>query len=209
VGALCCGSCDHSTSLVLCLYTNTRNLFFYKLKTTLLFISDIVSILSLSLSLSPFPFSQSVPSAPFRSTYASAYISILFVSIICVRAALLACFVIALAGFDSLVIHTISVISRLSYDCRIAMMSIIRRFLYVVPSFTRHLYKENELMQIVIRVWVCVILSRVSFSAQVVLNLCASAYSSDAITLLVTRLHLTLDQWMILQLLSLSARTMI
>ena len=148
MGALCCGSCDHSTSLVLRLYTNTRNLFFYELRTTLLFISDIVSILSLSLS----PFSQSVPSAPFRSTHASAYISILFVSIICIRAALLAYFVIASAGFDSLVIHTISMISCLLYDCQIAMMSIIRRFLYVVPSFTRHLYKENESMQIVIRV---------------------------------------------------------
>src|ERR1700721_1804074 len=101
--------------------------------------------------------------------------SILFVLIICVRAVLLVCFVIASAGFDSLVIYIISVSSCLSYDCQMAMILIIRRFSYVVPNFTKHLYSKNESMQIVIRVWVCVILSRVSFKAQVVSNLCVSA----------------------------------
>jgi hypothetical protein len=55
------------------------------------------------------------------------------------RAALLTCLVIESAGFESPVIQMISAISRCSYDCRIAIISIIRRFLYVVPSFTKHL----------------------------------------------------------------------
>ena len=69
-----------------------------------------------------------------------------------VRAILLACLVIALAGFESLVIYIISVISRLSYNCQIAIILIIRHFLCVVPSFTKHLYSENELIQMVIGV---------------------------------------------------------
>jgi hypothetical protein len=56
----------------------------------------------------------------------------------CARAALLTCLVIESAGFESLVIQMISAISRRLYDCRIAIISIIRRFLYVVPSFTKH-----------------------------------------------------------------------
>ena len=72
------------------------------------------------------------------STYAAAYISSLLVLMIRSKAVLQECFVIESAGFDSPVIHIISAISRLSYDCLIAIMSIIRRFLYVVPSLTRH-----------------------------------------------------------------------
>jgi hypothetical protein len=50
-------------------------------------------------------------------------------------------------------IHRISVISLRSYDCRSAIISIIRRFSCVVPSLTKHSYNEYKLVQTTIGVY--------------------------------------------------------
>jgi hypothetical protein len=61
-------------------------------------------------------------------------------------------FVIASAGLSFLSIYRISVISLRLYDCRSAMISIIRRFSCVVPSLTKHSYNEYESVQTTIGV---------------------------------------------------------
>jgi hypothetical protein len=51
-----------------------------------------------------------------------------------------------------LLIHRISVISLRSYDCRSAIILIIRRFSCVVPSLTKHSYNKYKSVQTTIRV---------------------------------------------------------
>ena len=57
--------------------------------------------------------------------------------------------IIASAGFLSPLTHRISVISRRSYDCLRHRRSIINRFSCVVPSLTRHSYKDLESIHVV------------------------------------------------------------
>jgi hypothetical protein len=61
-------------------------------------------------------------------------------------------FVIVSARLSFLLIYQISVISLRSYNCWSAMISIIRRFSYVVPSLTKHLYNKYKSVQTTIGV---------------------------------------------------------
>jgi hypothetical protein len=61
-------------------------------------------------------------------------------------------FVIVLTGLSFLLIYWISMISLRLYNCRSAIISIIRRFSCVIPSLTKHLYNEYKSVQTTIRV---------------------------------------------------------
>ena len=59
-------------------------------------------------------------------------------------------FVIASAGLSIPLIYRILNSSLRSYDCRRAIMSIIRRFSFVVLSLTKHSYNEYESVQTIV-----------------------------------------------------------
>jgi hypothetical protein len=111
--------------------------------------------------------------------------------------------VIASAGLLFQLIHLTSAISRRSYDCRRHIRSTISRFSFVVPSLTRHSYNDFESVH---RTSGRGALGRkiswiVALIAAAISNPWVIAYSSEANTLRVARLHLTEDQWRILALL--------
>jgi hypothetical protein len=56
-------------------------------------------------------------------------------------------FVIASAGLSSPWIYRISYSSLRSYNYRNVIISIIRRFSFVIPSLTKHSYREYESVQ--------------------------------------------------------------
>ena len=116
-------------------------------------------------------------------------------------------FVIASAGLLLPSIHLTSVISLLSYDCRRHIKSTISLFSYMVPSFTRQLYKDFESVQRIRGSQICNMASIVDLIAAPASNPWAIVYSSEARTLYITLLYLIDDQWSILVLLSLSERT--
>ena len=79
-----------------------------------------------------------IPMTYFLSTQPSTRMQRAFV-LMNVSSALLGLpFVIASAGLSRPSIHRISQSSRLSYDCRKAIISIMSLFSFVVPSLTRH-----------------------------------------------------------------------
>lgn len=138
--------------------------------------------------------------------------------------------VMASAGLLFPSIHLISIISLRSYDCLRHMTSTIRRFSWVLPSFTKQLYRDFESVQVIIgsgssgadklevevdelseaemeaEVDEAMIFSTVDLMTDPASKPCAIAYNSEAKTLLVTRLHFVDDQWMIFALLNWSAR---
>ena len=73
-------------------------------------------------------------------------------------------------------------------------MSIIRRFSLVVPSLTKHLYKEKESVQIIVGILGTpsrsVIILSVELIAKAMSAPATMLYTLDASTLLVTRLLL-------------------
>lgn len=99
------------------------------------------------------------------------------------------------AGFVSPLIYLIFVISWRLYDWRRYIRSIIRRFSWVVLSLMRYLYRLFELVQIVSGSGSgrCSSLVIVVLIAVVASNLWVIAYSSEASTLRVMRLHLIED----------------
>lgn len=108
-------------------------------------------------------------------------------------------FVNASAGLSLPLIQRISEISRLSYDYLNAITSIIRRFSFVVPSFTRHSYREKESVQITkgtggSRSW-SIINFKVVTIDRPISKPATMLYISEASTLLVTLLHFTELQW--------------
>ena len=135
------------------------------------------------------------PSSSFalRSTHSEVVRLTLFVSINVFKAVMALVFVMESAGLLSSFIHLTSVIFRRSYDWRRLMISIISRFLLVVPSLTRHLYNDFESVQMTIgtsywRTW-----KSVAFNTTPMSKPWAIAYNSEASTLLVTCLHLIED----------------
>ena len=113
-------------------------------------------------------------------------------------------------GLLPLLIHLISAISLLLYDCCKHIRSTISRFSCVVLSLTKQLYRDFESVQRVIgNRSSCRIFSMVALITTLVLNLWAILYSSDAKTFYITYLHLMDDQWRMLALLSLSISVMI
>ena len=118
-------------------------------------------------------------------------------------------FVIASTGLLPPLIHLISAISLLLYDCCKHIRSTISHFSCVVLSLTKQLYRDFESVQRVINNYLsCRIFLMVTLIVALVLNLWAILYSLDAKTLHVTCLYLIDDQWRILALLSLSANIM-
>ena len=79
-----------------------------------------------------------------RWTHPSTQIRSLFVLINVCRVFVGFPLVIASARLLWLLIQRISKSLRCSYDCRIAIISIISLFSFVVPSLTVYLYKENK-----------------------------------------------------------------
>ena len=78
----------------------------------------------------------------------------------------------------------------------------------MVPSRTRHWYREFESVQMAIGNLMLSSFSTVALITKPVSKPATIVYSSDAKTLLVTCLHLVDDQWMILALFLPSASTM-
>jgi hypothetical protein len=74
------------------------------------------------------------------------------------------------------------------------MRSIINLFSEVVPNFTKQSYKDLEAVNSIMGKEMFKILSTVDLITEPVSNPIAIAYNSAANTLLVTLLHLTLDQ---------------
>src|SRR5438045_9022410 len=118
-------------------------------------------------------------------------------------------FIIASAGFLSPKIQRISDISLRSYDCHRHIKLTISHFSCIIPSLTRHLYSDFELMQIIsgmlpwhrqARIWF-----KVDLIVEAVSKPRESAYNSEAKMLLITHQHLTDCQWMIFALLCASA----
>jgi hypothetical protein len=105
-------------------------------------------------------------------------------------------------------IHLISIISRLSYDWRRLMTSIIRRFSWVVLSLTKQSYRDFESMQRISEMLISNILLNVLLITTSMSKLWVISYNSAISTLRVTRLHLMNDQCMILTWLFESARHM-
>ena len=128
------------------------------------------------------------------STHPSRSSSRRFVSTSFCNASYSLSFVIASAGFLSPLIHRISVISRRSYNCFRHRRSIINLCSWVVPSLTRHSYRDLESIHMVrgISPWAVSenIWSKVDFIVTATSNHRDNAYSSEANTLLVTRRHL-------------------
>ena len=94
----------------------------------------------------------SYPSIPFLCTYPSTCTCSMLLSKNFSSVLFSANLVIALARLSFLSIYQILVISLCLYDCQSAMISIMRRFSFVVPSFTKHLYNEYKSVQRTIRV---------------------------------------------------------
>ena len=115
-------------------------------------------------------------------------------------------FVIAWAGFDSPLIHLISVIIRRSYDWRGHIRSTINLFSWVLPNLTRRSYSDFESVQRTRGSSSCKIFSIIALITAPWSKPWAILYSSEASTER-TLLHLMEDQCMIFALLSLSART--
>jgi hypothetical protein len=128
-----------------------------------------------------------------RSTHSSTSSCIVFVSIRRLRAFVGFNFVIESAGFDSLLIHLTSAISCYSYAWRRHITSIMSRFSCVVPSFTRHSYKDFEFIQTTSGRSISRALSTVDLTAALISKPCAMPYSSEASTLRVTLLHFVDD----------------
>ena len=106
-------------------------------------------------------------------------------------------------------IHLISAIFFLLYNCRKHIKSTISCFSYIVPSLTKQLYKDFKSVQRVISSCSsCRIFLMVALIAAPVSNLYTILYSLDAKTLHITRLHLIDNQWRILALLFLSISAM-
>jgi hypothetical protein len=84
-----------------------------------------------------------------RFTYSSTFNYNIFVSINRLRAFedLEFDFVIASIRFDSPLIYFTFTISLRLYACRRHIISIIRRFSYVIPNLTKHLYNNLEFVQ--------------------------------------------------------------
>ena len=119
-------------------------------------------------------------------------------SISCVNIVYAFPFVIASAGFDSLLIYLISIISRRLYTCQRLIISIIRRFSYIVPSYIRQLYNDFKSVYkvsgiLIYRIWLIVDLIIILIS-----NLQAILYNSKARMLYIILLYLTKLQQMIL-----------
>lgn len=116
-------------------------------------------------------------------------------------------FVIASAGLYSSLIQYTCVISHLSYSWGRHIRSIIYLFSLVVPSFTRHSYRDLESVHIIRGICMPKIFSTLYFMVAPELKLFTIAYSSIARTLIVIFLHFVEDQWRIFARFSLSAST--
>jgi hypothetical protein len=125
-----------------------------------------------------------------RSTHSSTSNCSVFVSISRLRAFEDFDFVIALAGFDSPLIHLTSAISLCSYAWQRHIILIISLFSCVVPSFTRHFYSDLESVQRIRGKSIPRTLSIVDLTKAPMSNPWAILYNSEAKTLLVTLLHL-------------------
>ncbi len=117
-------------------------------------------------------------------------------------------------------IHLISMISFRSYDCLRYMTLTMRRFSWVLPSFTKQSYRDFESVQMIIgsrssgevevdksevevdelseaemepKVDEAMIFSTVDLMTDSTSKPCTIAYNSEAKTLLVTRLHFVDD----------------
>ena len=88
-------------------------------------------------------------------------------------------------------------------------MSIIRRFSLIVPSLTRHLQSDFELVQSISGSLIYRSYLIVNLITALILNLQAITQSSKASTLLVTLLYLIKDQYIILALFVISINTRI
>jgi hypothetical protein len=88
----------------------------------------------------------------FLCTYPSTCTPSWLVLISFLRALFEVNFVIVSARLSFLLIYRISVISFCLYDCRSAIILIIRRFSYVILSLTKHSYNEYESVQTTIGV---------------------------------------------------------
>jgi len=101
-------------------------------------------------------------------------------------------FVIVSAGLSRLLTYRISYSSRRSYNCRRAIMSIINRFSFVIPSLTRHLYKEYKSVYTIIGTAssssCSITFAIIELIAYAKSALATILYISDASTLLVTLL---------------------
>ena len=95
-------------------------------------------------------------------------------------------------------IHLISVISRLLYDWRRLMTSIISRFSLVISSFIKQSYSDLLSMQIINRTSDPSVFEMIAFRTVFKSNSWAKTYNSKTKTLLIIRLHLMNDQWKIL-----------
>jgi len=80
-------------------------------------------------------------------------------------------FVIGFARFDSPLIHFTSTISLRLYACRRHIISIIRRFSYVIPNLTKHLYNDLESVQRIRGKSILKTLSIVNLTKALILNL--------------------------------------
>jgi hypothetical protein len=94
-------------------------------------------------------------------------------------------------------IYLISIISRLSYDWRRLMTSIIRRFSWVILSLIRQSYIDLKLVHRTSEISIK-ILSNVVLITILISNSCIMSYSSIVSTLLIILLHLMNDQCMML-----------
>jgi hypothetical protein len=151
------------------------------------------------------PFSSSLP----LSTQPVSFIFILLVSIRSFSPWQGFDFVMASARLVVPSIQTILVIRRLSYAWRKYRMSIIRRFSYVVPSFTRHSYSDLESVHSARgKFLICSINSIVYLIEALVSKPWAIPYNSDTSTLRVMRLHFVDDQCKMFALSCLSVSTM-
>ena len=103
-------------------------------------------------------------------------------------------FIIISAGLLSPWIYLTSVISRRSQNCRNTIISIIRRFFLVVPSFTRHSQRDLESVQTIRRRTgrpsYIIIISKIIKINKIILNPLAISQISDASTERVIRLYL-------------------